>query len=113
MGIPVVFFGDPNDYRVSILHDLNVDINRMGKKGKGRGFYLYVILKTLYFEEMFPKLFAFLFYRNVNWNPAVCSFEKEKKELIETVRDMLKNKIAEFNKSQIEQNAPTNDLRRH
>lgn len=28
MGIPVIFFGDPDDYRVSILHDLDVPIHK-------------------------------------------------------------------------------------
>jgi len=26
MGIPIIFFGDPDDYRISILGDLNVPV---------------------------------------------------------------------------------------
>ena len=54
MGIPVIFFNNPNDYRVSWVKELGVKI---------------YTLKEL--EEM-------------DWNPKPIDFEKEKKKLIDT-----------------------------
>lgn len=67
MGIPVIFVGDPNNYRLSILQDLGLPI---------------------YPPEMLEHN-----YRNLNWNPAPLPFEKQKARLIKGLQEKLNQKL--------------------
>jgi hypothetical protein len=93
MGIPVIFFGDANDYRVSIIKDLGLPIYPLPDKNK----------------KNIPKNTSrFPFFRNVgkynkkiinssindiNWNPLAIDFEKEKSIIIEKVKDRIESVI--------------------
>ena len=56
MGIPVIFFNNPHDYRVSWVKELGVEI---------------YTLQTV---------------EQVNWNPVAIDFEERKKQLIQAFR---------------------------
>jgi hypothetical protein len=93
MGVPVIFFGNPNDYRVSVLDDLNIDINKLPNillTGAN------VLLRRLSLGGIFSKIAVQLLYRNVDWNPQSVCIDKEKEELEIITKDLLRNKIIEL-----------------
>jgi len=80
MGIPVVFFGDESDYRISLLKDMGLKINHITIKNKTS--YASEIEKDEKFDSM-------VFQKNVNWNAKPLDFEKEKSEMIKTFKQLL------------------------
>lgn len=81
MGIPVVFFGDPNDYRLGVLRDLRVPINRrLPEHRLLRKKYLRVVLEVWRFWNALK----------VDWHPRSLRLEKEKSRIRETVQRELR-----------------------
>jgi len=76
MGIPVIFFGDENDKRFSILKDLNLTIHHMPKRQKG-------IMKYL------AKKSYLSYLKKINWEPDVLDIHKEKELLINRTKHMI------------------------
>lgn len=74
MGIPVIFFGDPKDYRISILKDLGLDINR------------YVLPKGGLLR-LLNRLYLFMSAFSINWNPKPLRIEAEQEKLRKLVKD--------------------------
>ena len=99
MGVPVLFFGRSKDYRISILKDLNININRLPCQWIG---FLYKALRNRFWGKIFRKIAVKLLYGNVDWNPQSVCIEKEKNELKKITEELVKIKIieAEMKKSQ-------------
>jgi hypothetical protein len=74
MGIPVIFFGDPTNCRISILKDLGLVINRYVLP-KSR------ILRFLHLIRLFTSALS------INWDPDPIDIEAEKDVLCKLVRD--------------------------
>lgn len=72
MGIPVVFFGNENDYRISVLKDIGVEIN------------------PLPIGHNIPSVNH---CKEVIWNPKPIDFEEEKIGMIKLLKEMLNRKI--------------------
>ena len=95
-GIPVIFFGDPDDYRVSILKDLGIEIYKKSKfliiynflkraeKTVISNKFLWTIFHAL--SELFRYI---LINRKVNWNPEPVPIENEKAEVIKKTKETL------------------------
>lgn len=77
MGIPVVFFGDPEDYRISILNDLGLKINR------------YVLPKGG-LPRLWNRLRMLMSVPTVDWSPKPLEIEAEQERL----RKLVKEKIS-------------------
>jgi len=90
MGIPVIFFGDPSNYRFSVLADLNININRLPSWWLH---ILYEALRKRFWGKVLRKIAVPLLYRNVDWNPKPVCIEREKKDLKTMTEDLLRNKI--------------------
>lgn len=82
MGIPVIFFGDPDDSRIALLREVNVPI--YGFKRRTRGLY-----KMHYFR----KIAAFLEQGQVNWQPEVPDLEALKADMRQTVTELIRQKM--------------------
>ncbi|MES9898979.1 MAG: polysaccharide pyruvyl transferase family protein [Sedimenticola sp.] len=78
MGIPVIFFGDPDDHRVSILKDIGVPVYPEPPR----------LLKSLY--RLAAKYFPGFYMRGINWDPEPVDFEGEKAKMLTRLHDMLK-----------------------
>ena len=76
MGIPVIFFGDRTNYRVSILEDLGVGIHRYA-------------LQESQIPRFLHRARLLISSRSVNWNPDPVYIEAEKDGLRKLVRDRL------------------------
>ena len=90
MGIPILFFGNQKDYRISILKDLKIPIHKSPAKRKG-------FLKINPIYDFYKKIFAFLHYRKINWNPKPVDFEAEKQEMIAKIKKMIADRLAQTN----------------
>jgi len=86
MGIPLLFFGNENDYRISIIKDLQVPIYKAPPKRKG-----FLKLRPIY--NLYKNIFAFLYYRKIDWNPKSYDIEAEKKKLISQINQMIEEKL--------------------
>ncbi|MBW1616959.1 MAG: polysaccharide pyruvyl transferase family protein [Deltaproteobacteria bacterium] len=75
MGIPVIFFGNPNDYRLSPLSDINIKINKPYNN------------KEITLSE---------FHKNIDWKPLPISIEQEKQVLKTLTQSRLQKKIKEL-----------------
>ncbi|MEI6137654.1 MAG: polysaccharide pyruvyl transferase family protein [Mariniphaga sp.] len=96
MGIPVVFFGNPDDYRISIIKDLNIPINP-----------IVLSKENMPNQQSIPPKFPFLnFLRKIetktleeddtskiDWNPTSILFEEEKKEIISNLNRLIRRTI--------------------
>ena len=95
-GIPVIFFGDPDDYRVSILKDIGYEIYKKPKLSiiynvlkRARKTSKNNILFLKFFEilcEMYRKIFI---NKYVNWNPEPVLIENEKAKVIKKTKETL------------------------
>lgn len=81
MGIPVVFLGDPLDYRISILGDIGLKINKCP---------VTVHNKAKFVQET-KQLWS-----EVDWDPKVIEFENEKQMLIKQFNAMLHARMEQF-----------------
>lgn len=70
MGIPVVFFGDKNDYRISILEDLGLPIYPPDAKSETRS--------------------------KIDWNPEAINIEEEKMEIRRKIREMMDDCLKKY-----------------
>lgn len=66
MGIPVIFFGDPNDYRTSIIEELGLEINKIP-----------AIKTDSICEEVEHPLYS------INWNPDPIDIQLKKDGMIQ------------------------------
>jgi len=83
MGIPVIFFGDPDDHRISILKDLNITIYPYKRTKRG-----------LYKIRYFRKLMGFLRMGRVDWHPRPLDIETLKARMRQSVTDLIQRKMA-------------------
>ena len=91
MGVPVIFFGNPNDYRVSVLGDLNITINRLLPRWSS---FLYRILKSFGLGKIARSVSMTLpIFRTVDWNPQSACIEKEKQVLKVATEALVQGKI--------------------
>lgn len=87
MGIPVVFFGNETDHRISLLKDVGLKIYPVKLTDKTN--YSSKFEKDEKFDPEF-------FQQSVNWNPKPLEFEKEKAEMIQTFNRMLVAKVIQM-----------------
>ncbi len=80
MGIPVIFFGNPDDSRLNILEDIHLKT------------YIYKMPKSRILRILKKRIFKF-FPRKVNWNPDPISIESEKSKLIKRARNTIESCI--------------------
>ncbi|MFO7825474.1 MAG: polysaccharide pyruvyl transferase family protein [Cyclobacterium sp.] len=74
MGIPVIFFGNPLDYRVSIIGELGLNIYEIPKHSSGADSY----------KKALDGLFS-----TVDWRPEPLDFQATKKNMIHDFSDFL------------------------
>ena len=86
MGIPVVFFGDPDDYRYGVLRAIGLPIHRI-RPGRG-------ISSALWHFAPFRRLWRTRTWRTVDWDPPLLDLEGLKDELRSSVRDELERASA-------------------
>lgn len=77
MGIPVVFLGNPDDYRISVLTDVGVKIHPYPTDTKDKEY-----------NSKIKKLWS-----EINWEMPVIDFEKEKELLISKFNELLESKL--------------------
>jgi len=77
MGIPVVYFGDPNDSRISLLTDIGIRIHAYHRSG-------HPLKRNLY--RLFFRMFR---AGKINWNPAPVDLDREKSTIIATLKKLL------------------------
>lgn len=82
MGIPVIFFGDPNDRRLEILSDMGVRINRY-KEPRGR--VAQKIFRLIY--RRIGKLWS----GRVNWSPTVADITAEQEKMRAEIKQMIRD----------------------
>lgn len=70
MGIPVVFFGKPDDPRFSILHDIG--------------------------QPIYPPDFARTDIKQINWNPKPIDIEAHKQQMRQDIKQLIQNKLNDF-----------------
>ncbi len=92
MGVPVVYFGNPSDHRVSVLDDLGIPIHQMPRKWLRK---CYRAQERRFLGKVIRKLVVWLLYRKVDWNPPAVYIEKEKHELRTITRDLINLKTVE------------------
>jgi hypothetical protein len=80
MGIPVIFFGDPTDYRFSILKDLDLIIHP-----------IYIIPKGGALRYL-NRIRRFTSTLSVNWDPDPIDVEAEK----EVLRKLVRERVAQY-----------------
>lgn len=90
MGIPVIFFGDPNDYHLSILQDLGLKINQKPSQWTKLAWKGYSKVNKYNSERTFLK--------NVNWNPSPLDIEEEKQQLIKMTKELLSKHLSNSRK---------------
>jgi Polysaccharide pyruvyl transferase. len=85
MGIPVIFFGDENEYRVSLLKDIGLKIYDISlfKGGKNTD------VKNVNYKNHN----SILELDKVNWHPSPIAFEIEKREMRNKIERMIANKL--------------------
>ncbi|NLR81450.1 polysaccharide pyruvyl transferase family protein [Chitinophaga eiseniae] len=83
MGIPVIFLGDPNDYRLSLLSDIGVKINSYPNDFNTEKETFINDIKRLWSE--------------VDWKVEPVNFEAEKKSLITEFEERLNARIGILN----------------
>jgi hypothetical protein len=79
MGIPVVFFGDVNDYRLEVLKDIGITVNPY-KLPKNK------ILKQAYIKY---RKFNMASIRHVDWAPSPVDFEQQKCMMSAQLKEMI------------------------
>lgn len=82
MGIPVIFFGDPDDPRISLIKDLKVPIYPYKRKPRG-----------MYKLRYFRKLMGYLRLRRVDWQPRAPDLEELKANMRQTVTELIQRKL--------------------
>ncbi len=91
MGIPVIFFGNPKDYRTSIISDIGLKIHPnfmsipLFPKFARKHFKRFSIFRKLSY-------FLYYFFHKIDWNPKIVEFEAEKEIMINTLKEMIHRK---------------------
>lgn len=80
MGIPVIFLGNPTDYRLSIIKDIGLEINNYPKN-----------MSWSTKEQVMSELNTF--WESINWDPRPIDYEKEKTEMIANFKKFFNSKI--------------------
>jgi hypothetical protein len=103
MGIPVIFFGNADEYRVLLLRDLGVPIYKLPGRTIRRG---YSILRRfldssktgsvkLQLMSFILKAYHLIFYKRffkktlIDWNPQAVDIEDEKAEIIRRIIEQI------------------------
>ena len=87
MGIPVIYFGNPNEYRVRVLKDMGLIVYQKPAKSLSN---VYKALRKTKFGPMLRKILVPVLYSNVNWDPDVLEYEDEKNRLIKELKAHMK-----------------------
>ena len=87
MGIPVVFFGDPKDYRLAILKDIGIPIHHYA-------FPKSQFLKTLNKASIQLKGPR----QDIDWNPAPINLETEKAAMVHKLKQMVASVVEGANR---------------
>jgi hypothetical protein len=85
LGIPVVFFGEPNDARFSSLTDLGLVIHALPRDNTMRR----IVRQT----RGLHRVWAWWASRKIDWNPKPINIEKQRAELNDRIRFELANAI--------------------
>ncbi len=98
MGIPVIFFGNSADYRISILKDLQFPIYEPIKIKNRYIKYLTIRYPLIYrIIRGILNLFGIDFWSKIDWNPKPFFIEKEKMEIIQGIKRRIKIVMDEQN----------------
>ena len=73
MGIPVVFFGDPDDYRLQVLTDIGVPIIRRYPRSR--------LVKRAFGIRVVRRSWRLWNDRHIDWNPSAPDLEQQKLEI--------------------------------
>lgn len=84
MGVPVIYFGNPSEYRVQVLKDMGVTVYKKPHKIIGA---LYRVSRNTKLGAILRKLFIPLCMSDVDWNPVAIDYEEEKKALVSKLQD--------------------------
>lgn len=82
MGIPVIFFGDPDDPRISLIRDLKVPIYPYKRKPRG-----------MYKLRYLRKLMGYLRLPRVHWQPQAPDLEGLKADMRQTLTELIQRKM--------------------
>ena len=95
MGIPVVFFGNPDDYRISLIKDLKIPIYPIQEEKKIKPVSITQRIKLKLFKNLkiYQKAEITEEATVVNWNPIAVSIEYEKDEIVKNVKYLIHNNI--------------------
>jgi hypothetical protein len=92
MGIPVVFFGNSDDYRTSIIKDLGIPINPLPKKTSKKPKILKIVSRLPQYKSMISRNIEKQMEKT-NWYPKPLSIEDEKLKIIERLKLNIEAKI--------------------
>lgn len=87
MGIPVIFFGNANEYRVSIMEDLGATIYPLPPKKMG---LFYRAFRKGGIGKLIRSLFSKWMYKDINWNPEPLNVDEIQSEVREGLRRQIK-----------------------
>jgi hypothetical protein len=92
MGIPVIFFGNTGDYRISVIKDLGIPIHAIPERKQGNK-YANFIRTRLLSSRMEESRREYKWQQKldswIDWNPAPVSFESRKSEIISNLRKQM------------------------
>lgn len=105
-GIPVIFFGNPGEGRVSLLKEMGVTINKkpgrirrklfwLSKKGMEKNIREDSFLKPVSII-VYKIIFKLFFNKKINWNPSPVDIDEEKKKIMDRFKELLNKKIKAF-----------------
>jgi hypothetical protein len=108
LGVPVIFFGNPDEYRVAILPDLGVPIyrrpNKVGQiiyrwlRSANRRFGAFPVIGVAV-HFLYGMGLRLLVNRQVDWQPQAVSIEAEKQTLKNLILTMLQQRIVDLRSS--------------
>ncbi len=85
MGIPVIFWGNKNEYRVSLLEDIGLKIHDIS------------ILRNVDNIDVrnvnYKNSNSILEWEKVNWHPSPIAFENEKREMTSKIKQMISDRL--------------------
>jgi hypothetical protein len=85
MGIPVIYFGNPDDYRTALVKDLGLEVNR---HVKSREFFYRKLLR------LSPRLHSKLHDKSIKWTPRPLEIEDIKTEIKQSLYKKISSTIS-------------------
>jgi len=85
MGIPVIYFCDPSDYRIAVAGEIGLTLYEDPRLDKG---------SMKWKRRVLPRgAFRYLSVRNVDWDPEPVDIEHHKEKLIADVKNRIESKL--------------------